>query len=93
MTACKNVDDGSSDINSTPSSMQEYNVSSVTRIWSGMKQCSSSTCVWERTNACRILVGKLKSRPVGKPRCRWWHNIKMGLKEIGWEGMDWIHLA
>lgn len=26
-------------------------------------------------------------------RCRWEHNIKMNVKEIGWDGMDWIHLA
>jgi hypothetical protein len=22
-----------------------------------------------------------------------WNNIKMGLREIGWEGVDWIHQA
>jgi hypothetical protein len=31
--------------------------------------------------------------PIGKPRGRWENNIKTGLKEIGWEGVDWIHLA
>jgi len=29
----------------------------------------------------------------GKSRHRWEDNIKMYLKEIGWEGMDWIFLA
>jgi hypothetical protein len=24
---------------------------------------------------------------------RWVDNIKMDLREIGWAGMDWIHLA
>jgi hypothetical protein len=26
-------------------------------------------------------------------RCRWEDNIRMGLGETGWEGLDWIHLA
>jgi len=26
-------------------------------------------------------------------RRRWEHNIKMNVKEIGWDGVDWIHLA
>jgi hypothetical protein len=32
-------------------------------------------------------------RPLGKPRRRWVDNIKMDLREIGWDGMDWIDLA
>jgi hypothetical protein len=32
-------------------------------------------------------------RPVGRPRPRWEDNIKMDVREIGWGGMDWIHLA
>jgi hypothetical protein len=31
-------------------------------------------------------------RPPGKPRCRWVDNIKMNLREIGWDGMGWIDL-
>jgi hypothetical protein len=31
--------------------------------------------------------------PLGKPRHKWVNSIKMDLKEIGWEGMDWINLA
>jgi hypothetical protein len=26
------------------------------------------------------------------PRLRWEGNIRMGLRETGWESMDWIHL-
>jgi hypothetical protein len=29
----------------------------------------------------------------GRPRRRWVDNIKMDLREIGWEDMDWIELA
>ena len=28
-----------------------------------------------------------------KTRYIWEDNIKMGLKEIGWEGVDWINVA
>jgi hypothetical protein len=30
---------------------------------------------------------------VSRPRHRWEDIIKMDLREIGWEGVDWIHLA
>jgi hypothetical protein len=32
-------------------------------------------------------------RQLGKPRHRLEDNTEMGLKQIGWEGVDWIHLA
>jgi hypothetical protein len=32
-------------------------------------------------------------RPLGNPRRRWKGNIRMYLRERGWEGVDWIHLA
>jgi hypothetical protein len=33
-------------------------------------------------------------KPEGKrPRLRWVNNIKMDIREIGWDGMDWIDLA
>jgi hypothetical protein len=48
----------------------------------------------ETKNAYRILVGKPeRKRPLGRPRSMWVENIKMGLREIGWDGMDWIELA
>jgi hypothetical protein len=41
-----------------------------------------------------ILVGKRKGkRPPGRPRRRWEDNIRMDLREIVWEGMDWIYLG
>jgi hypothetical protein len=40
------------------------------------------------------LVGKPEGkRPLGRPRRRWVDNIKMDLREIGWDCMDWIKLA
>jgi hypothetical protein len=32
-------------------------------------------------------------RPLRRPRHRWVNNIKMDLREIGWDGMDWIGRA
>jgi hypothetical protein len=32
-------------------------------------------------------------QPLGRTRRRWEDNIKMDLKEIVWENVDWIHLA
>jgi hypothetical protein len=32
-------------------------------------------------------------RQLGRPRHRWEDNIRMDLREIGWEGVDWMHLA
>jgi hypothetical protein len=40
------------------------------------------------------LVGKPEGkRPLGSPTHRWVDNIKMDLREIGWDGRDWIELA
>jgi hypothetical protein len=45
-------------------------------------------------NACRILVGKSEGkRPLGRPKHRWADNIKMDLREIEWDSMDWIDLT
>jgi hypothetical protein len=48
----------------------------------------------EKRNAYRILLGKPEGkRPLGRSRRRRVHNIKMDLREIGWDGMDWIDLT
>jgi hypothetical protein len=48
----------------------------------------------EKRNAYRILVGKPEGRrALGRPRCRWVDNIKIDLREIGWDVVDWIDLA
>jgi hypothetical protein len=40
------------------------------------------------------LVGKPEGkRSFRSPRCRWKSNIQMDLREIGWKGVDWMHLA
>jgi hypothetical protein len=48
----------------------------------------------EKRNAYRILVGKPeRKRPLRRPRHRWKYNIIVDLTEVGWDGMDQIHLA
>jgi hypothetical protein len=42
-------------------------------------------------NAYRILVGG--KRRLGRPKHGWVDNIKMDLREIGWDGVDWIDMA
>jgi hypothetical protein len=39
-------------------------------------------------------VGKPEvKRSLGRQRSRWVDNIKMVLREIEWDGMDWIHVV
>jgi len=41
-----------------------------------------------------FLVLKAKGkRQLGKPRRRWEDNIKTGVQQIGWDGLDWFDLA
>jgi hypothetical protein len=40
------------------------------------------------------MVGKPEGkRPLGRSRRRWVDNIKIDLRETGWDGMNWIDLA
>jgi hypothetical protein len=47
-----------------------------------------------KRNPCRILVRNPEGNsPPRRPRRRWVDNIKMDLREIGWDGVEWIDLA
>jgi hypothetical protein len=42
----------------------------------------------------RVLVGKPKGkRPLERLMHRWEDGIRVGVREIGWRGVEWIHLA
>jgi hypothetical protein len=48
----------------------------------------------EKRNPYRISMGKPeRKKPLGRPRRKWMDNIKICLREIGWDGMDWMDLA
>jgi hypothetical protein len=38
-------------------------------------------------------IGGKARRRLDRPRCRWADNIKMDVREVGWNGMDWVNLA
>jgi hypothetical protein len=59
-----------------------------------MRWAGYATCM-ETRNAHKILVTKLKGKkPLGRHRYSIWiDNIKMDLKEIGCEGVEWIYLS
>jgi hypothetical protein len=43
----------------------------------------------EKRNAYRILVEKPGGNsPLGRPRHRWVDNLKIELRQIGWDGTD-----
>jgi len=48
----------------------------------------------ERRGVFMVLVGKPEGkRPLGRPRCRWKDNIKVGYQLVECGGMDWMELA
>jgi hypothetical protein len=48
----------------------------------------------ERKGVYRVLVGMAEGkRPLRRPRRRWENNIKLDLREIGFDGTDWIQPA
>jgi hypothetical protein len=54
-----------------------------------MRWARHETHVGEIRKTYKILVGKTRrKRPLRRE-----DNIKMDLREIGWGGVDWIHLA
>jgi hypothetical protein len=47
-----------------------------------------------RTSHYIMLVGKPEGkRPLRRPRCKWVDDINVDLREIEWDGIDWIDLA
>jgi hypothetical protein len=49
-----------------------------------MRRAEDTTRMGDKRNRYNV--------PVGKPRRRWKDNIRMDMREVGWEGMDWMHL-
>jgi len=49
--------------------------------------------IYIHTYICVIVVGKPAVKTLVKRRCRWEDNIKINLREMGWEHMEWTDLA
>jgi len=59
-----------------------------------MRWIGHLACVGETRNSYKIFNGKPdRKRPCRRHRHRWKTNIRVALRELGWEGVDWIHLA
>jgi hypothetical protein len=61
---------------------------------------STTNIIHERINSIKnnvfnvsLIDGNFWKRPLGRPRRRWVDNIKMDLREKGWDGVDWIYMA
>jgi hypothetical protein len=63
--------------------------------WTGsLETAANELRTEEMRNAYKILFGKLdEKRAPGRPKRRQENNIRMDLRETGWEGVNWIHLA
>jgi len=53
-----------------------------------MKWAEYIACMGGPRNVYKILVGKPE-----RTKHRWEENIRIDLREMGWSGVDWIHLA
>jgi hypothetical protein len=59
-----------------------------------MRWAGHVACMGEGRGVYRVLVGRPEGkRPLGRPRHRWEDSIKMDLREIGIDGVNWIQLA
>jgi hypothetical protein len=57
-----------------------------------MRSAGHVVCVGEIRNSYRILVGKSEGRTLGRTRRRGEGNVRMNLREIEKENVDWIQL-
>jgi hypothetical protein len=57
-----------------------------------MRWAGHAAYMGEMRNASIIFIGKLEGkRSLGRSRCRT-ENIKMNLRKVGFQSVDWIHL-
>jgi hypothetical protein len=62
--------------------------------WRIMRRAGHVARMGEMRITYTILVEKPeRKRPFWIPGRRWEDNIRINRREIGWEGVDWIHLA
>jgi hypothetical protein len=49
--------------------------------------------MWKEGGRRGMHIGYWWKSQKERPRCRWLGSIKMDLREIGWDGMDWIDVS
>jgi hypothetical protein len=72
-----------------------YSSSSIITVMKSMRMrwAGHVARIGEKRNAYRLLVGNPEgNRPLGRPRRRWFDNIRMDLGEVEWGDVDWICL-
>jgi hypothetical protein len=73
-----------------------YSSPNIVRVikWRGMRWVGHAERTGQGRCVYRVLVGRPEGkRPLGRRRSRWEDNIKLGLREIGIDGANWIQLA
>jgi hypothetical protein len=61
---------------------------------SRIRWAGNVTRIGAKRTACRILVeNSEEKRQLGRTRRRWVDNNKMDLRDISWDGTDWVDLA
>jgi hypothetical protein len=73
-----------------------YSSPSIIRIIKSrrMRWVSHVARMGEKRNEYRLLVGKPEGKkPLGRPRCRWVDNIRLGLILGRWNGVMWTGLV
>jgi hypothetical protein len=73
-----------------------YSLPNIVRVIKSrrMRWAGHVACMGEGRGVYRVLVGRPEGkRPLGRPRHRWEDNIKLDLREIGINRVNWIQLA
>jgi hypothetical protein len=66
----------------------------IREIKTSMRWVGHAACMGKMTNAYKMLVGRPEGkRPLGRLWHRLKHNIRLAVRERGWDVVDWIHLA
>jgi hypothetical protein len=59
-----------------------------------MRWAGHMELIGEERKVYKVLVEKQEGkRPLRRPISRWEDGIRMDLRVIGWQGVDWIQLA
>jgi hypothetical protein len=58
-----------------------------------MRWTGYAACMGEKKNANKIFIGKPEGKRLVRSKHSWEGNIRMDLREIGWEDVVWIQMA